>query len=189
MIAFFSSVIYGYRKGFLNGLISVLSCFFSFLVANFFGRFVLQSSVFGFLSSLKLNEFVSNLNLNSSKKEGGVFDGFFNSSSSPFSNYLIFWVLIFVLSVGFKRMFKKLFFLTGFIKKIPIVSQMDGLLGGIFGALEAAIFLVALAFGCFIIILITKNSLKFLNSEVIESTKLFFLFYKILSFIKFQNFV
>lgn len=188
VVSIFSSVIYGYRKGFLNGFISLLSCFFSFLVANFFGRFVLQSSVFGFLNFLNLNDVVLNLVGNSPKKKS-VFEGFFNSSGNTFSTYLVFWCLIFALSVGFKRLFKKLFFLTNFLKKIPILNELDGLLGGVFGLMEAIIFLVAVAFGCFILIIITKNNLKFLNSEVIDSTKLFFLFYKILSLIKFQNFV
>lgn len=189
VVAIVSSTIYGYRKGFFRGLISALSCFFSFLIANFFGRFVLQSSVFGAFNFFNLNELVSKLNLGSNERNKGVFDGFLSDSGSPVLNYLIFWILIFILIFGFKQMFKKLFFLTGYIKKIPIVNQLDGLLGGVFGALEAAVFLVAVAFGCFIIILLTKNSLKFLNSEVIGSTKLFFMFYKVLMFVKFHNFV
>lgn len=188
-----SGVVSGYRKGFVSGLISALSCFFSFLFANFFGRFVLQSSIFSFLSSLKLKEFVSDFNQHCSpysiKKSRGIFDDFLSGSNSSIPTYLIFWVIAFILLVGFRRFFKELFFLTGFIKKIPIVSSVDGLLGAVFGLVEAVVFLMAVAFGCFVVVLLTRNSLKFLNSEVLGSTKLFFLFYNALSFIKFQNFV
>lgn len=173
------SVMYGYKKGFLNGFISVLSCFFSFLFAGFLGKFFLRSSIFGALSSLKFNDFTSNFN--SKLEPTKIFGGF--------SNYLFFWILVFVFLMGFKRFFKKLFFVTGFLKKIPIVNDLDGLLGGIFGALEAAIFLLAVAFICFVVIFFTKNSLKFLNVEVVNSTKLFYMFYKFLSLFKFKNIV
>lgn len=191
VIVIVSGVTHGYRKGFVSGLISAFSCFFSFLFANFFGKFILQSSIFGFLSSLKFKELIpSQLRFpHSNKFNNGFFDGLLNGFNSSIPIYLIFWVAVFVLLVGFKRLFKELFFLTGFIKKIPIISSLDGLLGALFGVMEAAVFLIAAAFGCSIVIILTGNSLNFLNSEILNSTKLFFLFYRALSFFKFQNFV
>ena len=147
ILTFISSVLYGYKKGFLNGFISIFSYIFSFLITNFFGRFFLNSTILGFLNSINL--FNSNINLINFnvpfQKNNGAFEEIFKNSSSPFSNYLVFWILMFVLFAGFKRLFKKFFNLVSLLKKIPIIKNLDGVLGGIFGVLESVIFLIAVA--------------------------------------------
>lgn len=186
ILIFIISVLYGYRKGFLNGVVSIISYIFSFLFANFLGRFFLRSSIFNLLSSFNifnLNEFLINFNM-PIEKNNSDFKRVFENFNLPLSNYLFFWILLFILFIGFKRLFNKLFNLIYFIKKMPIIKNLDGILGAIFGVLEAVIFLIAIAGACFLIVKITNNNLKFLNLKIIESTNLFFLFYKILYFIK-----
>lgn len=185
-MSFAASIVYGYRKGFLDGLISICSCLFSFFVANFFGRFFLRSSFFGVLGSFLGFQpvFRNGLKFDRGFLGFGVPAKGFGGFDEPFSNYFILWLLMAALFVGFKRFFKKLFVLSRFLKKLPIIDGLDGFLGAVFGALEATVFVLAVAGGCFLLIMATQDGLSFLNLEVIKSTNLFFLFYRILPFIK-----
>ena len=69
-------------------------------------------------------------------------------------------------------------------RKMPAIGMLDGILGALCGVLKASIYLIIFSVLCFVLIIITRNELSFLNFEIINSTYLFFLFYKIAYLIK-----
>ena len=67
---------------------------------------------------------------------------------------------------------------------MPVIGFLDGFLGAVCGVLKAFIFLFIFAVICYVVVILTRDELKFLNSNIINSTYLFFLFYKIIYFLK-----
>lgn len=64
------------------------------------------------------------------------------------------------------------------INYIPVIGTVNGLLGGCVGVFQAGVYLLLLAMVCEIIILFTHDSLGWLNTQQIESTYLFAMFYR-----------
>ena len=61
--------------------------------------------------------------------------------------------------------------------ELPILGPINSILGGVIGIFEAAIVLFVLALAVSVVIALTSNELKWLNTNVIESTNLFRVFY------------
>lgn len=85
--------------------------------------------------------------------------------------FIIFLVLRFLLHYIFK--------ITGVIRKMPVVGTINGLLGGVLGVAKAALYLIMIAVLVWIIIIFTSDSLPYLNTDTVNNTNLFLLFYKL----------
>ena len=79
-------------------------------------------------------------------------------------------------------MFKKIYRLNNIVQNIPVVGGVNNLLGGFCGVIKAGIILFIVAIIAFIIILVTKDEMDLLNSQIIDKTNLFFMFYKFIPF-------
>lgn len=88
-------------------------------------------------------------------------------------------LLFFVLFILCKILFHYLYKLTGVLNKVPIIGMLNGLLGGLCGIVKAGIIIFIIAIISWVLILITKDQLNFLNTNIISDTHLFFVFYKI----------
>ncbi len=188
------NVFYCYRKGFVKSFVSAVSYCIGLVVSHIFGGFILKN----ILKNSVVNEIEDRVlkNFNFSDGFKNVFNGLegFNShicnnsfASSFFKVILsrILFILIFFFTFSFFRFIKRYIFkLTRKVRKTPIFGAIDGLLGALCGVLKAFIFLFIFAIICFIVIALTKDELNFLNTKTINSTYLFFLFYKITYFLK-----
>lgn len=98
---------------------------------------------------------------------------------APIITFFIACICFFALYIIIKVLFKLILKLTGWIEHIPVLGQINGLLGAGVGLVNSFIFLALLGtIACFVIF-ITSDSLTWLNSSIVENTNLFFLFYKL----------
>lgn len=59
------------------------------------------------------------------------------------------------------------------VRRLPVIGTFDGLLGGIVGVLKAFVWLVIIVFLAKAVILLSSNSLSWMNNELVDSTFLF----------------
>ena len=109
---------------------------------------------------------------------GAISNEFFR----PYAIMLISSILFFILFAVIRLVFKKIYKLNNFVQNIPVVGGVNNLLGGFCGVIKAGIILFVVAIIAFIIILMTGNEMNLLNSEIINKTNLFFMFYKFIPF-------
>ena len=105
-----------------------------------------------------------------------------NQFFRPYITMITSSILFFALFIITRLLFKKIYRLNNIVEGIPIVGTINNLLGGFCGVIKAGIILFTIAIAAFIIILITNNEMNLLNSEIINETNLFFMFYKFIPF-------
>ncbi len=175
-----------YKNGFFRSLVSIISYVVGFVISHLMGKSLLKnvfkSSVFSIIEDsisqtscntpigVALNSFIEN--------------SFGGSLAKLFTTRVVFVLLFFTISAFFRAFKSYIFKLARAIKNMPVLGALDGILGGVCGVLKAFLFLIFFAVICFILITLTQDSWKLLNSKVINSTYLFFLFYKIINFTK-----
>lgn len=175
-----------YKNGFFRSLVSIISYVVGFVISHLMGKSLLKnvfkSSVFSIIEDsisqtscntpigVALNSFIEN--------------SFGGSLAKLFTTRVVFVLLFFTISAFFRAFKNYIFKLARAIKNMPVLGALDGILGGVCGVLKAFLFLIFFAVICFILITLTQDSWKLLNSKVINSTYLFFLFYKIINFTK-----
>ena len=182
-----------YKKGFLKSLALILNYFLGIVASYFLSFYILkkisQSSFFNLIE----DEFFKNFNLsNGLKNISSAFsnDGFSLNSTigsnlfNIFFSRIIFLVLFFLISFIFKIIRKYIFQLAKNLKKVRSIGKLDGFLGAICGILKAFIFLFLIALVYFVLLILTGDKVIFFNTKTVNSTYLFFLFYKITYFFK-----
>ena len=165
-------------------MVSIISYVIGFVVSHLMGKSLLKnvfkSSVFSIIE-----DGISQTSYNT--PIGVAFNSFIENSfggslAKLFTSRVVFVLLFFTISAFFRAFKRYVFKIAKAIKKMPVLGALDGILGGVCGVFKAFLFLVFFAVICFIIITLTQDSLKLLNNKVINSTYLFFLFYKIINF-------
>ena len=188
------NVINCYKKGFMKSLISVFSYVFGMIVSHVLGKFFLSNFIKSSLMSGVEDALIKNFNIaeNMEKTLKGfkffdipfLGDTIGNNIVKVFLGRIFFVALFFCIFSIFRVLKKYLLKLTKIAKKLPIIGELDGLLGALCGVLKSFIFLFIFAVVCFILIILTKDQLFFLNNNCINSTYLFYLFYKITNFLR-----
>ncbi len=107
-----------------------------------------------------------------------------NQIFRPYIIMIISIISFFVLFAAAKILFRYIYMLTSVVERMPVIGTVNGLLGGLCGVIKAAILLFIIAIIAFVIILITKNEMSWINTGIINDTHLFFMFYKFIPFIK-----
>lgn len=102
----------------------------------------------------------------------------------PYIIMIISIIAFFVLFAVVKLLFRYVYMLTSVVERIPVIGTLNGLLGGLCGVIKAGVLLFIIAIISFVLILLTKNEMSWINTEIINETHLFFMFYKIIPFIK-----
>lgn len=115
---------------------------------------------------------------------GAASNAIANQIFRPYVIMIISIISFFVLFAGAKILFRYIYMLTSVVERMPVIGAVNGLLGGICGVVKAAILLFIFAIVVFVIILITKNEMSWMNTGIINETNLFFMFYKFIPFIK-----
>ena len=115
---------------------------------------------------------------------GAASNAIANQIFRPYVIMIISIISFFVLFAGAKILFRYIYMLTSVVERMPVIGTVNGLLGGICGVVKAAILLFIFAIVVFVIILITKNEMSWMNTGIINETNLFFMFYKFIPFIK-----
>jgi uncharacterized membrane protein required for colicin V production len=151
-----AAVIVNYKKGFLRVLLSVASfvvaIILAYMISGFFtngGSTVISDAAQG----------TGNIYLESA------------SSSRP----LVF-VVVFVIVSIVANMLSKAIQMA--VDKIPIVGNLNQILGGLLGLLEGGVMAYAAVTICALIIAVTGESLEWMNSAVIDKTFLVSLVYR-----------
>ena len=172
-----------------------LSYLVGILISHFLGKFLLKKlfkvGIAYSFSDILLDRF----NFSNDGLEKFIFGGNFDNSSFLKRDikdkmYRIFFskamfVILFLSIFSFFKVVKSYILkFTKFVRKMPVIGFLDGFLGAVCGVLKAFIFLFIFAVICYVIVILTRDELKFLNSNIINSTYLFFLFYKIIYFLK-----
>lgn len=88
-------------------------------------------------------------------------------------------ILFAILFIFIRLFFRWLVRVTSGIRRVPVIGTVNGLLGAVMGALLAVAYLMIAGMIIDIIILFTGDGLTAVNMQVINSTNLFLLFYKI----------
>ena len=164
----------------------ILSCFFNKLILNK----LLENEIFYEFQNKILKNVAIPKEFEDLTKNFNLGDGFIagdviiSNLVNIFFSKVIFIILIFIIFFIFRVFKKYIYKIVRMAKKMPAIGMLDGILGALCGVLKASIYLLVFSVFCFIIIFITRDELKFLNNKVINSTYLFFLFYKIACFIK-----
>ena len=107
-----------------------------------------------------------------------------NQIFRPYVIMIISIVAFFVLFAAVKLLFRYIYMLTSVLERMPVIGALNGLLGGLCGVVKAGILLFIIAIIVFVVILITKNEMSWINTGIINETHLFFMFYKFIPFIK-----
>lgn len=107
-----------------------------------------------------------------------------NQIFRPYIIMIISIIAFFVLFAAVKLLFRYVYMLTRVVERMPVIGTLNGLLGGLCGVVKAGILLFILAIIAFVVILITKNEMSWINTGIINETHLFFMFYKFIPFIK-----
>lgn len=97
----------------------------------------------------------------------------------PIVTMLISIVLFFIIFILIKLIFRFIFKFSRVFDRIPVVGLINGLLGGVFGVVRAALYLMLLSIIVWMVILLTSDQLQYLNTETVNNTSLFLLFYKL----------
>lgn len=87
----------------------------------------------------------------------------------------IFAVLFFICRLLFRCLYR----LIGVFDRMPVIGTLNGLLGGVLGIVRGGMYLVLLGIVAWLIILLTGNSLTWLNATSINDSCLFYLFYRL----------
>ena len=188
------NVLYCYKKGFLKSFLFVLFSILSIVISLFLNKIILrkllENEIFYEFENVILKKILTPEKFEVFLKYFNIGDSFIardviiSNFVNIFFNRIIFIILIFIIFFIFRVLKKYIYRMVKIAKKIPTIGMLDGFLGALCGVLKASIYLMIFSVFCFIIIVITKDQLKFLNNNVINSTYLFFLFYKIAYFIK-----
>lgn len=178
----------------MKSLISVFSYVFGMIVSQVLGKIFLSNLIKSSLMSGVEDVLIKNFNITENMEKtlkGFKFfdipflgDAIGNNVVKIFLSRIFFIVLFFCIFSIFRVFKNYLLKLTKIAKKLPIIGELDGLLGALCGVLKAFIFLFIFAVVCFILIILTKDQLFFLNNNIINSTYLFYLFYKITNFLR-----
>ena len=182
------NVFYCYKKGFVKSLISTISYIVGIIISHFCCRFllktILKSVIFSSIEDKIFKNFYVSDGLKKFFSDFGGSNRFEGDFSNFFLNKVLFIILFFSLFSFFRAIKRYIFKLTRKVRKFPIIGAVDGFLGAICGILKAFVFLFIFAIICFVVIVLTKNEFKFLNTNVVDSTYLFYMFYKITYFLK-----
>ena len=179
------NVFYCYKKGFVKSLISTISYAIGILMSHFLCRFVLKTILKTAIFCELEEKIFKNFYISDSLKNIFLDFGDPNSFITKFFlNKVLFIILFFSLFSFFRVIRRYIFKLTKKVRKFPIIGAIDGFLGAVCGILKAFIFLFIFAVMCFIVIMLTNNEFKFLNTNIIDSTYLFYMFYKVTYFLK-----
>lgn len=118
------------------------------------------------------------------KDLSGAASAISNEFFRPYIIMIISSILFFILFAITRLLFKKIYRLNNIVQNIPVVGGVNNLLGGFCGVIKAGIILFIVAIIAFIIILVTKDEMDLLNSQIIDKTNLFFMFYKFIPFVR-----
>ena len=183
-----------YKKGFLKSLIFILCSFLGIVVSCFLNKLILkkllENEVFYEFEKIILKNFKVPKEFEGLAKNFNLGEGFIakdviiSNLVNIFLSRIIFIILIFIIFFIFRVFRKYLYKMVRIARKMPAIGMLDGILGALCGVLKASIYLIIFSVLCFVLIIITRNELSFLNFEIINSTYLFFLFYKIAYLIK-----
>lgn len=102
----------------------------------------------------------------------------------PYIIMIISIIAFFILFAAVKLLFRYVYMLTSVVERMPVIGTLNGLLGGLCGVVKAGILLFIIAVIAFVLILLTKNEMSWINTGIINETHLFFMFYKFIPFIK-----
>lgn len=102
----------------------------------------------------------------------------------PYIIMIISIIAFFVLFAAVKLLFRYVYMLTRVVERMPVIGTLNGLLGGLCGVVKAGILLFIIAIIVFVVILLTKNEMNWINTGIINETHLFYMFYKFIPFIK-----
>lgn len=88
---------------------------------------------------------------------------------------LAFAVLFFVCRLLFRWLYR----LLGVFDRMPVIGAVNGLLGGVLGIVRGGMYLVLLGIAAWLIILLTGDTLQWLNTKSVQDSCLFLLFYRL----------
>ena len=178
----------------MRSLISVIGYFIGIIVSHLLGKFFFKSVIGSAVLNSIEDSLIKNLNI-TKNMENALKD--FNFIGNPilestlgsniikiFLNRILFVAVFFSIFSIFRFIKRYILRFTRIMRKLPIFGFFDGFLGALCGVLKAFIFLFIFAIVCFIIIIVTEDKLFFLNNSCVNSTFLFFLFYKVTNFLK-----
>ena len=182
-----------YKKGFFNSLVLILNYFLEIVISYFLSFYILkkisQTDVFNliedeFFKNYNLSDSLKNISAAFSKNNLYLTNTIGSNLFNIFFSRIVFLILFFLISFIFKFIKKYIFKFARKIKKTSLGGSIDGFLGVICGILKAFITLFLIAIIYFILLILTGDKFVFFSTKTVNSTYLFFLFYKITYFFK-----
>lgn len=89
-------------------------------------------------------------------------------------SFFLFFLIFFLCKLIFRFIYRA----AGVVWHIPVIHLINGLMGGLLGVFEAFLFNLLIAMVVYLVIFCTGDTLSWLNTEIVEQTSLFILFYR-----------